>query len=161
MPGSSTNAGNSGSGSGNDMTETPDVPTQADEGATPIAAPEVVNVDDLEDDSEEEEDEDQAQLTGKRRKKCTSFVWKYFTKKLEVVEVNGVIFVQLWGYCNFPKCKKRYRAEGCNGTTGFKNRSPNIVFQEDNNNSKLVRTLVLKLFMFSPTNMILKLVCRS
>jgi hypothetical protein len=103
------------------MAGTPDVQTQADEGATPIAAPDVVNVEDPEDDSEEEEEEDQAQLTGKRRKKCTSFVWKYFTKKLEVIEVNGVTYEQLWGYCNFPKCKQRYRAEGCNGTTGFKN----------------------------------------
>jgi hypothetical protein len=100
------------------MAGTPDVQTQADEGATPIAAPDVVNVEDPEDDSEEEEEEDQAQLTGKRRKKCTSFVWKYFTKKLEVIEVNGVTYEQLWGYCNFPKCKQRYRAEGCNRTTG-------------------------------------------
>jgi hypothetical protein len=48
------------------MVGTPDGQTQHKEGATPTAAPDVVNVDDLEDDSEEEED--QAQLTGKRKK---------------------------------------------------------------------------------------------
>jgi len=35
--------------------------------------------------------------------------------------VNGQKYEQLWGYCNFPKCKQRYRAEGNHGTTGFKN----------------------------------------
>jgi len=40
-------------------------------------APEVVVVDDQED----EEDKDQVHLTGKRKKKCTSDVWNYFTKK--------------------------------------------------------------------------------
>ena len=35
--------------------------------------------------------------------------------------MNGQKYEQLWGYCNFPKCKQRYRAEGNHGTTGFKN----------------------------------------
>ncbi|KAF0891302.1 hypothetical protein E2562_009477 [Oryza meyeriana var. granulata] len=58
---------------------------------------------------------------GERSKKCTSSVWKYFTKKKEVLEVDGKQFEQLWGYCNFPNCKQRYRAEGVCGTTAFKN----------------------------------------
>ena len=45
--------------------------------ATP--APEVVVVDDQEE--EDEEDKEQVHLTGKRKKKCTSDVWNYFTKK--------------------------------------------------------------------------------
>jgi len=99
-----------------------DVQIQGDEAATPITNPDVqIQGDDLEEDEEDDEDQEQAQLTGKRRKRCTSAVWKYFTKKVEVVEVNGQKYEQLWGYCNFPKCKQRYRAEGNHGTTGFKN----------------------------------------
>ena len=45
-----------------------------------------INVDD---DDQDDEDEEQAHLSGKRFKKCTSFVWKYFTKKKEVSEVEG------------------------------------------------------------------------
>ena len=70
--------------------------------ATP--APEVVVVD--EEDLSDEEDKEQVHLTGKR-KKCTSNVWNYFTKNIEVVEVNGMQYEQLWGYCGFPKCKQR------------------------------------------------------
>ncbi|KAF0909479.1 hypothetical protein E2562_036603 [Oryza meyeriana var. granulata] len=76
-----------------------------------------INVDDDEDDK----DEEQAHLSGKRFKKCTSSVWKYFTKKKEVLEVDGKQFEQLWGYCNFPNYKQRYRAEGVCGMTAFKN----------------------------------------
>ncbi|CAD6343650.1 unnamed protein product [Miscanthus lutarioriparius] len=60
-------------------------------------------------------------LSGKRFKKCTSSVWKYFTKKKEVSEVEGKQFEQLWGYRNFANCNQRYRAEGVCGTTAFKN----------------------------------------
>ena len=77
-----------------------------------------INVDD---DDQDDEDEEQAHLSGKRFKKCTSSVWKYFTKKKEVVEVEGKQFEQLWGYCNFANCNQRYRAEGVCGTTTFKN----------------------------------------
>jgi hypothetical protein len=35
--------------------------------------------------------------------------------------VSGQKYEQLWGYCKFPKCEQRNRAEGHNGTTGFKN----------------------------------------
>ena len=77
-----------------------------------------INVDD---DDQDDEDEEQAHLSGKRFKKCTSSVWKYFTKKKEVVEVEGKQFEQLWGYCNFANCNQRYRAEGVCGTTAFKN----------------------------------------
>jgi len=72
-----------------------------------------INVDD--------DDDEQAHLSGKRFKKCTSSVWKYFTKKNEVSEVEGKQFKQLWGYCNFANCNQRYRAEGVCGTTAFKN----------------------------------------
>ena len=37
---------------------------------------------------------------GKRRKRCTSNVWQYFTKKRVVVEDNGKTYVQLWAYCD-------------------------------------------------------------
>jgi hypothetical protein len=56
--------------------------------------------------------------TGKRTKKCMSDVWQYFTKKDEIVEVDGNKYVQTWGYCNFLKCRVRYRAESNHGTTG-------------------------------------------
>jgi len=79
-------------------------------------AADIVSVDD--DDGEADE------LTpskGKRQKKCTSDVWNYFTKKTVVVEVNGKKYEQLWGFCNFPNCNTKYRAECSNGTTGFRN----------------------------------------
>jgi hypothetical protein len=41
---------------------------QGDEAVAPIANPEVVNIDDLE---EEEEEDEQVQLTGKRKKRLT------------------------------------------------------------------------------------------
>jgi len=69
---------------------------------------------------DDQDDEEQAHLSGKRYKKCTSHVWKYFTKKKEVIEVDGKQYEQLWGYCNFARCNKRYRAEGPCGTTAFK-----------------------------------------
>jgi hypothetical protein len=111
---STTNVGTSGSSDIGVPLPTPDV--QGDQGATP----DVINVDNLEEE-DNDEDEEQAQLTSKRRKRCTSEVWKYFTKKIEIVEVNGQKYEQLWGYCKFPKCKQRYRTEGHHGTTGFKN----------------------------------------
>jgi hypothetical protein len=86
-------------------------------GAPARTAPaEVINVD-----PEDGEEEEQAHLTGKRYKKFTSNVWKYFTKKVEVVEFEGKLYEQLWGYCDYPRCTKRYRAEGACGTTAFKN----------------------------------------
>ena len=62
----------SGSGAGAPATTTTPATT------TPI------NVDD--------DDDEQAHLSGKRFKKCTSSVWKYFTKKKEVVEMEGKQF---------------------------------------------------------------------
>jgi hypothetical protein len=47
-------------------------------------------------------------------------VWKYFTKETVVLEVDGKKYEQLWGYCNFPKCKQRYRAESNYGTNAFR-----------------------------------------
>jgi hypothetical protein len=32
-------------------------------------------------------------------------MWKYFTKKIEIVEVDGKKYEQMWGYCKFPRCK--------------------------------------------------------
>ncbi|TVU38048.1 hypothetical protein EJB05_11395, partial [Eragrostis curvula] len=58
---------------------------------------------------------------GKRAKKCTSDVWQYFTKKTEILEVDGKKYYQLWGHCNFPGCRTKYRAECNYGTTGFRN----------------------------------------
>jgi hypothetical protein len=45
----------------------------------------VLNVIDIDDDN------DQSEIggAGKRRKRCTSFVWDYFTKKVKIVEVDG------------------------------------------------------------------------
>jgi hypothetical protein len=76
-----------------------------------------VNDDDLED----AEDEEEAHLSGKRFKKCTSWVWNYFTKKKEFAQVEGKEVEEIWGYCNFSRCDQRYRAEGVCGTTAFKN----------------------------------------
>jgi hypothetical protein len=59
-----------------------------------------VNDDDLEDD----EDEEEAHLSSKRFKKCTSWVWNYFTKKKECAQVEGKEVEEIWGYCNFSRC---------------------------------------------------------
>ena len=40
-------------------------------------------------DDGDDDDEEQAHLSGKRHKKLTSWVWKYFTKKKEYIEVQG------------------------------------------------------------------------
>jgi hypothetical protein len=48
-------------------------------------------------------------------------VWKFFTKRTLVVEVDGKKYEQLWGHCNFPKCKQKYRAESNYGTNAFRN----------------------------------------
>ena len=91
-------------------------------GAGPACAPATTttpNVDN--DDLEDGEDEEEAHLSGKRYKKCTSWVWNYFTKKKEYVEVEGKQIEEIWGYCNFARCDQRYRAEGVCGTTAFKN----------------------------------------
>lgn len=66
-------------------------------------------------------EQEQVHETGKRYKRLTSDVWNYFTKKKEIIEENGKKCEQIWGYCNFPNCKRRYRAEGRQGTTAFKN----------------------------------------
>lgn len=71
-------------------------------------------------DDDDPEAEEVAGLTGKRKKRCTSAVWQYFTKRVVEVEVDGKKYEQLWGYCNFPKCKQRYRAESTNGTNAFR-----------------------------------------
>jgi hypothetical protein len=73
------------------------------------------------DDDGQEDDEEQTRLSGKRAKKCTSWVWTYFTKKKEYVEVNGNQVEEIWGHCNFARCDQKYRAAGVNGTTAFKN----------------------------------------
>ncbi|CAA0824805.1 Zinc finger BED domain-containing protein DAYSLEEPER [Striga hermonthica] len=73
----------------------------------------------LDDEDAEAEGEEVGGTTGKRKKRCTSAVWQYFTKKTVVVEVDGKKYEQLWGYCNFPKCSARYRAESVNGTNAF------------------------------------------
>lgn len=57
----------------------------------------------------------------KRQKRCTSWVWEYFTKKNMVIEENGKNYEQVWGHCNFARCKAKYRAECNHGTTGFSN----------------------------------------
>jgi hypothetical protein len=67
------------------------------------------------------DDRAESQTTTKRQKKCTSDVWQYFTKKTDIVEVNGKKYEQCWGYCNFPNCKSKYRAESYHGTSGFRN----------------------------------------
>ncbi|CAA0820254.1 Unknown protein [Striga hermonthica] len=74
----------------------------------------------LDDEDAEAEGEEVGGTTGKRKKRCTSAVWQYFTKKTVVVEVDGKKYEQLWGYCNFPKCSARYRAESVNGTNAFR-----------------------------------------
>lgn len=57
----------------------------------------------------------------KRQKRCTSWVWEYFSKKNVVIEENGKKYEQVWGHCNFARCKAKYRAECNHGTTGFSN----------------------------------------
>jgi hypothetical protein len=57
----------------------------------------------------------------KRTKKLTSDVWQYFTKKEKVLEVGGKKYIQMWGHCNFPNCRAKYRAESNYGTTSFQN----------------------------------------
>jgi hypothetical protein len=71
----------------------------------------------------DDDDEDMQEMTGtgKRQKRHTSIVWKYFTKETVEVEVNGKKYEQLWAYCNFPKCKQRYRAESNHETNAFCN----------------------------------------
>jgi hypothetical protein len=61
-----------------------------------------------------------ASRSRKRQKRCTPWVWEYFTKT-EIVEEHGKKYEQVWGYCNFPRCKTRYRSECNHGTTGFSN----------------------------------------
>ncbi|CAA0806027.1 Unknown protein [Striga hermonthica] len=77
----------------------------------------------VEEDDDGDEDESGELTGGDRRKpkKLTSFVWEYFTKKTEIVEMDGKKYEQKWGYCNYPNCKAKYRAECNYGTTGFRN----------------------------------------
>ncbi|CAD6220908.1 unnamed protein product [Miscanthus lutarioriparius] len=78
-------------------------------GAGPACAPATTttpNVDN--DDPEDGEDEEEAHLSGKRYKKCTSWVWNYFTKKKEYVEVEGKQIEEIWGYCNFARCDQSF-----------------------------------------------------
>jgi hypothetical protein len=81
-------------------------------------AADIVSINDDDDDGEVDE---VTPDKGKRKKKCTSEVWSYFTKKKVVVEVNGKKYEKLWGFCNFPNCNTKYRAECSNDTTGFRN----------------------------------------
>ncbi|CAA0829272.1 Unknown protein [Striga hermonthica] len=60
---------------------------------------------------------DEDEPDGKRQKRCTSGVWKYFTKKKLVTEDNGKVYIQKWAHCNYPKCKHKARCEGNYGTT--------------------------------------------
>jgi hypothetical protein len=57
----------------------------------------------------------------KKKKKCTSDVWQYFTKKEKIIENEEGRYVQMWAYCNFPNCRAKYRCESNQGTTGFRN----------------------------------------
>jgi hypothetical protein len=75
----------------------------------------------IDDDEEEDVEEEEANGSGKRKKRCTSAVWKFFTERTLVVEVDGKKYEQLWGHCNFPKCKQKYRAESNYGTNAFRN----------------------------------------
>ncbi|KAJ1296158.1 hypothetical protein BS78_01G278200 [Paspalum vaginatum] len=59
--------------------------------------------------------------TVKRQKRLTSNVWEHFTKKTVIVEENGKKYEQMWGFCNFPRCRAKYRAECNYGTSGFRN----------------------------------------
>jgi hypothetical protein len=85
-----------------------------EEGQRTLSTEEIVALDDG-----DPEEEEVAGSTGKRKKRYTSVVW-YFTKKTVVVEVDGKKYEQLWGYCNFPRCKQRNRAESTNGTDAFR-----------------------------------------
>ncbi|CAA0834747.1 Unknown protein [Striga hermonthica] len=87
----------------------------------------------LDDEDAEAEGEEVGGTTGKRKKRFTSVVWQYFTKKTVVVEVDGKKYEQLWGYCNFPKCSARYRAESVNGTNAFRShlRSTHSIVKDD------------------------------
>jgi hypothetical protein len=38
---------------------------------------------------------------------------------VKIVEIDGKTYKQLWGHCNFPKCKAHYITECCEGTSGF------------------------------------------
>jgi hypothetical protein len=38
---------------------------------------------------------------------------------VKIAEVDGKTYKQLWGDCNFPKCKAHYRAESHEGTSRF------------------------------------------
>jgi len=64
-------------------------------------------------------DVDEPLVGGKRRKRCTSNVWEYFTKKQVIKEDNGKTYLQVWAHCKQPGCKHSARAEGNYGTTGF------------------------------------------
>ncbi|CAA0813283.1 Zinc finger BED domain-containing protein DAYSLEEPER [Striga hermonthica] len=75
----------------------------------------------MDEDGEEDETGELTGGDGRRPKKLTSFVWEYFTKKTEIVEMDGKKYEQKWGYCNYPNCKAKYRAECNYGTTGFRN----------------------------------------
>ena len=64
-------------------------------------------------------DVDEPLVGGKRRKRRTSNVWEYFTKKQVIKEDNGKTYLQVWAHCKQPGCKHKARAEGNYGTTGF------------------------------------------
>ncbi|KAF0896009.1 hypothetical protein E2562_018143 [Oryza meyeriana var. granulata] len=89
-------------------------------------------------------------------------VWKYFTKKKEVLEVDGKQFEQLWGYCNFPNCKQRYRAKGVCGPTAFKNhlKSKHSIVEGQQQlkvDSKMVGSIVSDLEVEALANVVAKL----
>lgn len=48
-------------------------------------------------------------------------MWEHFTKKTVIIEENGKKYEQEWGYCKFPRCRKKYRADSNYGTSGFRN----------------------------------------
>jgi hypothetical protein len=116
------------------------------------AAPNVIDIDD---------DNDQSEIggVGKRRKRCTSFVWYYFTNKVKIVEVDGKIYKQLWGHCNFPKCKAHYRAESCEGTSGFISHLRTTHSVVKGQQQLKIEKIMAKMSQLSiPTSMIRKLV---
>jgi hypothetical protein len=109
---STANVGTSGSDIGVPL---PAPYVQGDEAATP----DVINVDNLEEEGDDE-DEEQAKLTAKRRKRCTSEVWKYFTKKNEIVEVNGQKYEQVWDIVNFQSVRKGIELRDTMGQLGLR-----------------------------------------
>jgi hypothetical protein len=63
--------------------------------------------------------QDEVLPCGKRRKRCTSNVWQYFTKRKLIIKAHGKTCLRVREHCNQPSCKHKGRAKGNYGTTGF------------------------------------------